>query len=303
MSPLARLIQFLRTRPRRFGRYQIGELLGAGAMGEVHRAWDPEQQRWVALKTLPPQASSEQRARFEREATLSTRVRQPNAVRVLEQGTAADGTAFYTMDLVEGCTLRELVELEGPQTPARVQGWLIQLCAALEAVHGAGLVHRDVKPENVLITRVADGERVTLVDFGLVHELGTPVETQGEFDTLVGTPLYLSPEAITAPDRVGPKSDLYGLGALAYFLLTGEPVFQGADLIDVCCQHLYAEPRPISHGAQRGLGTELERAVLECLAKDPEARPQSAAALASRLKRCRTELATRDQNGALSLAA
>jgi serine/threonine protein kinase len=258
MSPLARLIQFLRTRPRRLGRFQIGELLGSGAMGEVHRAWDPELQRWVALKTIPPQASSQQRARFER---------------------------------------------EGPQAPARVRGWLIQLCAALEAVHGAGLVHRDVKPENVLITRGAEGERVTLVDFGLVHELGTPVETEGEFDTIVGTPLYLSPEAITAPARVGPKSDLYGLGALAYFLLTGRPVFRGADLIDVCCQHLYSEPRPISLGAQPGLESELERAVLDCLAKDPEARPESAAALASRLERCRPEFATQEEHGALSLAA
>jgi serine/threonine-protein kinase len=303
MSPLARLVQFLSTRPRRLGRFQIGELLGSGAMGDVHRAWDPELQSWVALKTLPPQASSEQRARFEREATLSTRFRQRNAVRVFEHGTAADGTPFYTMELVEGSTLRELVEREGPQAPARVRGWLIQLCAALEAVHGAGLVHRDVKPENVLITRDAEGERVTLVDFGLVHELGTPVETDGGFDTIVGTPLYLSPEAITAPDRVGPKSDLYGLGALAYFLLTVEPVFRGADLIDVCCQHLYSEPRPISLGAQPGLESELERAVFECLAKDPDARPESAAALASRLERCRPELATHDQHGALSLAA
>ena len=240
MSPLLRLIHFFR--PGRFGRYQVGELLGAGAMGEVHRAWDRERRCWVALKTLPAEASPEQRARFEREATLSTRFQHQNAVRVLERGIASDGTTFYTMELIEGCTLRELVAREGAQAPARVRGWLMQLCSALAAVHGAGLVHRDVKPENVLLTRIDGHERITLVDFGLVHELGTPAETRGEFDTIVGTPLYLSPEAITAPDRVGPKSDLYGLGALAYFLLTGRPVFEGADLLEVCCQHLYAEP-------------------------------------------------------------
>lgn len=301
MSPLLRLFRFLR--PAGFERYQVRELLGAGAMGEVHRAWDRERRRWIALKTLPARASSQQRERFEREATLGRRVRHANAVRVLERGVTADGTPFYTMELVEGCTLRDLVEREGPQSPERVCDWLIQLSGALAAVHGAGLVHRDVKPENVLITRSNGSERVTLVDFGLVQELGTPVEARGEFATVVGTPLYLSPEAITAPERVGPKSDLYGLGALAYFLLTGAPVFPGSDLIDVCCRHLYSEPRPLALDGSSSCAAALERVVLGCLAKAPDARPPSATALVAQLERCRAEPSTSNPRESLALAA
>jgi len=297
MTHLARLFRLLR--PRRFGRYLVGERLGAGAMGEVHRAWDPRQRCFVALKTLSARATSEQRARFEREATLGLRVRHGNAVRVFERGTASDGSPFYTMELVEGCTLRELVEREGIPSLARVTDWLLQLCAALQAVHGAGLVHRDIKPENVLLARVGGREVVKLADFGLLRELAAPVEN--EAGTIVGTPLYLSPEAITAPERVGPKSDLYGLGALTYFLLTGEPVFAGSGLIEVCCQHLHAAPRALPGSAAR---SGLQRVVLECLAKDPEARPASAAALSARLEACeRTETSSGFRGGALDVAA
>jgi len=275
--------------PVRLGPYTLGSKIGEGAMGEVYRAWNSAAGAWHALKLLPRHASPSDRRRFEKEARLGALVRHPNTVSIIEQAEERQGTCYYAMELLEGTNLQQLVEREGAQPASRVARILGQLAAALEEMHVQGLVHRDVKPENVLLTG-GERELCKLIDFGLVEHVGALAQGQPE-GALIGTPLYISPEAIVAPETVGPRSDLYGLGAVGYFLLRGEPVFRGQSLIEVCCHHLHSTPEPLGlalddRAAGEAGAAELERIVLDCLAKDPGDRPASAAELARRLARC-----------------
>jgi serine/threonine-protein kinase len=152
-------------------------------------------------------------------------------------------------------------------------------------VHGHGLVHRDIKPQNILLCRGADGrERIKLIDFGLVKEIGEdPVSPAS---SVVGTPLYISPEALTVPEAVDARSDIYALGAVAHYLLSGEPVFGGHSVIEVCSHHLLTPPEPSSRIVGWVIGSDLERLVLDCLAKEPSARPADAHELIRRLEAC-----------------
>jgi serine/threonine protein kinase len=269
----------------RLGPYRLEEKIGQGAMGQVYRALHVASGERRAIKLLPPDASTRDRERFEDEAKLGARIHHPNAVSIFDRGQAQDGTPYYAMELLEGTSLQALVEREGPLSATRVIPILRQLCAALEQAHGQGLVHRDIKPDNVLICRRADGsEQVKLIDFGLVRRVSGGSSSAGA-NEVVGTPLYLAPEALTAPASVNAKSDLYALGALAYFLLRGQPVFGGRSVVEVCCQHLHATPAPLALPGS-GIPERLERIVLDCLAKNPSERPASAAELERRLAAC-----------------
>jgi eukaryotic-like serine/threonine-protein kinase len=271
-------------RPQRVGPYMLADKLGEGAMGEVYRAWSTALGGYCAVKLLPRGASPRERLRFEKEARLGAELHHPNTVSIYERGQAGDGTCYYAMELLEGLSLQELVEREGRQTPERVVSILLQLCAALEEAHDKGLVHRDIKPENVLLT----GQRlehVKLIDFGLVERVGELGRGLAA-DAVVGTPLYISPEAIVAPETVGVRSDLYGLGAVAYFLLRGAPVFHGNSVVEVCSHHLHTRPESLSLALGAALPPELERIVMDCLAKDASQRPAHASELARRLSMC-----------------
>lgn len=272
------------AKPQRLGPYTLANKIGEGAMGEVYRAWHPALGGWRAVKLLPRDASARDRQRFEKEARLGAELSHPNTVSIFDRGEARDGTCYYAMELIDGVNLEQLVEREGPQSPARVVHILSQLCAALDEAHGKGLVHRDIKPENVLLTGEAR-DVAKLIDFGLVEQVDA-VADASSLDVLVGTPLYMSPEAIVAPDTVDARSDLYGLGAVAYFLLRGAPVFGGRSVVEVCSHHLHTAPEPLSAALGDGISSELEAIVLDCLAKDPAARPASAAELRRRLALC-----------------
>jgi serine/threonine protein kinase len=273
--------------PRQLGPYTLANKLGQGAMGEVYRARHATLQRWCAIKLLRADASERERLRFAREAELTARLDHPNAVAVHDSGRAADGTPYLVLELLEGMNLQQLVERHGPQPPARVIQILLGVCAALSDAHGAGVIHRDIKPDNVMLCRKEGGaEQAKLLDFGLAKHVADAAEPSESANSLVGTPLYLSPEAITAPASVDVQADLYGLGAVAYFLLTGAPVFSGSSLVEVCAHHLHSTPEPVSHLSEHPVSDDLDRLISDCLAKDPLDRPASAAELARRLSRC-----------------
>lgn len=272
---------------RQLGPYTLHDEIGRGAMGAVYRAWHAPLQRWCAIKLLPAGASERDLLRFEKEVQLTARLNHPNTISVYDYGRASDGTAYYAMELLEGISLQQLVERHGAQAPGRVIQILMQMCAALSEAHDAGLVHRDIKPDNVVLCGQGGLRDVAkLLDFGLVKQLTDASDTSQSSHALVGTPLYLSPEAITAPESVGAASDVYGLGAVAYFLLTGAPVFNGRNVIEVCSHHLHSTPDQPSRVAGHAIARDLEHVVLDCLEKDPLDRPASAAELGQRLARC-----------------
>jgi serine/threonine protein kinase len=270
---------------RRVGPYALGERIAAGAMGEVYRARHLGSGHVRALKLLSPDAGEREQRQFEREACAGARLDHPNTVAVHDYGKASDGTPYLAMELLDGISLEQLVRREGPQAPERVVGILLQIAAGLAEVHGLGLVHRDIKPQNILLCRGVDGEEsVKLIDFGLVKDVNDASASPAS--TIVGTPLYIAPEALTTPDAVDGRSDLYGLGAVAHFLLSGEPVFGGRSVLEACSHHLLTAPEPLSRVVGWKLGSDLERLVLDCLAKEPSSRPADAREVILRLERC-----------------
>jgi eukaryotic-like serine/threonine-protein kinase len=273
---------------RQLGQYVLERKIGQGGMGEVYRARHAMLRRPTAVKLLTGDGSEAQLRRFEKEVQLTARLTHPNTISVFDYGRTPDGIFYYAMELLDGMTLEQLVKEHGPQLPSRVIHVLVQVCGALTEAHHIGLVHRDIKPANIHLCRRGEiPDFVKVLDFGLVREVDRGPEakaSQTNVNTVVGTPLYLSPEAILTPDKVSSSADLYGLGCVAYFLLTGKPPFEGDNVVAICANHLHTPPAPLSkHGS---VPADLERVVLRCLAKDPVDRPESAAALARELAAC-----------------
>jgi len=265
----------------RVGPYQLHEQIGEGGMGVVFRATHTELGSTVAIKLLAPgRDNRERRERFEHESELTSRLAHPNTVAVYARGRTPSGVPFYAMEYVDGVDLEALVQRNGPLDPHRVTNILAQLAGALAEAHALGFVHRDVKPSNVVLRDAGgDSEVAKLLDFGLAQELGAHASTAPDLGRVVGTPLYLPPEAILSPERIDPRSDLYALGALGYFLLVGEPPFSGATVAEVCAHHLHTAPPSPSRRVARVVPHALEALILRCLAKSPESRPESAARL------------------------
>jgi serine/threonine-protein kinase len=271
---------------RQLGQYTLEEKLGEGGMGVVYRARHAMLRRPTAVKLLKPERMGEAGLRrFEREVQLTAGLSHPNTVTVFDYGRTSDGIFYYAMEYLEGLGLDQLVAADGPQPPGRVVHILRQVLEALAEAHGVGLVHRDVKPGNVILCeRGGLSDVAKVVDFGLVKDLEADGGATHEA-TLVGTPLYLAPEAIRSPNADA-RADLYSVGAVAYFLLTGRHVFEGGTIIEICGHHLHTRPTPPSERLGRPLPDALEAWVLACLEKDPARRPPSAAEAAARLARC-----------------
>ena len=268
---------------RVFGQYTLETKIGEGGMGAVWRAHHALLRRPTAIKLLPPGRMGEPAIkRFEREVQVTARLTHPNSVAIYDYGRTRDGIFYYAMELLDGMDLERLVEAHGAQPPGRVVHVVSQICGALAEAHDLGLVHRDVKPANVLLSpRANEHEFAKIVDFGLVQSMqltGQLTSISGS-QVITGTPLYMSPEAILTPDAVTGRSDLYSLGALAWYLLVGRPPFEGDSLLEVCSQHLQSEPRRPSAVLGRSLPADLEDILLGCLAKQPADRPADARAL------------------------
>ena len=243
--------------------------------------------RPTAIKLLPRERAGEASlVRFEREVQMTAQLSHPNTVAIYDYGRTPDGVFYYAMEYLDGINLEDLVRVYGPQPPGRVIAILDQVCGALSEAHGHGLVHRDIKPANIILTeRGGEPDVAKVVDFGLVKPLtqGDPEVTASTSGTLTGTPRYMSPETMTMPEAGDPRSDLYALGAVGYYLLTGHAVFEAATVAEIIGHHLHTEPVAPSRRAGRPISSDLESLILQCLRKRPEDRPQSAAALAELL--------------------
>src|SRR5262249_29030822 len=276
------------ARAKRLGQYTLGEKLGEGGMGVVFRAEHQMLKRPTAIKVLPPQSAGEQNLRrFEREAQMTARLANPHTCSIYDYGRTPEGAFYYVMEFLDGVDLERLVRESGPLPPGRVVHILEQVCESLAEAHGIGLIHRDIKPANILISLhggIPDFAKV--VDFGLVKSVAGPEGTRLTSENMIaGTPQYLAPETIRDGRTSDPRSDLYALGAVAYYLLCGKPVFDGP-AIDVIRKHLQEAPEPPSAGLGRPLSPKLDAVVLACLEKSPDSRPESAQALADRLAAC-----------------
>jgi eukaryotic-like serine/threonine-protein kinase len=272
---------------RQLGQYTLEEKIGEGGMGTVYRARHAMLRRPTAVKLLPAaRAGGDRLERFEREVQLTSRLTHPNTVAVFDYGRTADGVFYYAMEYLDGLNLDDVVRLDGPLPAGRVAHILRQVAGALVEAHGVGLIHRDIKPANVILLADygAAADVAKVVDFGLVKELDGRADLTR--DQIAGTPLYLSPEAIRAPEQVDARSDLYSLGAVGYFLLTGTPVFPGRNALEICGHHLHT---PASSPAERlgePVSAKLSALLLACLEKDPGKRPASAKELIARLAAC-----------------
>jgi eukaryotic-like serine/threonine-protein kinase len=272
----------------RVGQYVLREKVGEGGMGVVYRATHALLRRDTAVKLLlPDRVSAPSLQRFEREVKLTAQLTHPNTVAIFDYGRTPDGVFYYAMEYLEGGDLERLVAYAGPLEPRRAIWILEQVCRALSEAHALGLVHRDIKPSNVLLCeRGREGDVAKLLDFGLVMDLNAaPTAGSAASNTLEGTPLYIAPESINSTEEVGAVSDLYSLGAVAFFLLTGDTPFSGSSIVEVCMAHLHAEPRPPSE-LRPGISPALDAVVLRCLAKEPAARYRTALELREALLAC-----------------
>jgi eukaryotic-like serine/threonine-protein kinase len=275
---------------RQLGQYVIEQKIGEGGMGEVYRARHGMMRRPTALKLLRADAGERNLVRFEREVQLTARLTHPNTITIFDYGRTDDDVFYYAMELLDGANLQRIVEVGGPQAEGRVMRILTMACGALAEAHAIGLIHRDIKPANIMLcTQGGERDVVKVLDFGLVKELKVDGDVGASIaNTLAGTPQYMAPESILSPNSVDARTDIYALGAAAYYLLAGSELFDGKSIVEVCSQHMLQEPAPL---AARGvtISADLEAVVLACLQKKPDRRPQSMVELRRRLEACAVE--------------
>jgi serine/threonine-protein kinase len=284
------------SQARRMGSYELVERIGAGGMGEVWKAKHRMLVRPAAIKFIRPAALGDDGTvlrRFEREAQATSRLSSPHSVDLYDFGIADDGTLYYVMELLQGIDLKSIVERFGPMPPERTIHILRQVCHSLADAHQTGLVHRDIKPSNIYVCRSGNEyDFVKVLDFGLVKYVGA--ETGALEVTMEGiasgTPGYMAPEMLSDSRHVDARSDLYALGCVAYWLLTGAIVFPGESALAILLRHAKDEPPPPSSRTAQRIPGDLERFVLDCLQKAPEQRPQTATEASRRLAECARSL-------------
>jgi eukaryotic-like serine/threonine-protein kinase len=269
---------------QQLGQYTLVRKIGEGGMGVVYLAHHDLLRRPTAVKLLhPDRIGHDNMQRFEREVRHMSQLTHPNTVAVFDYGRSFEGTFYYAMEYLAGIDLHNLVMRHGKQPAERVRQIMIQVCGALQEAHDRGISHRDIKPANIILCeRGAMPDVAKVVDFGLAKELAK--ESGASTQVVVGTPAFVSPEAVTDPNSVGPASDLYALGCVAYFLLTARKVFSGNTAVDICIQHVTKQPVPPSQAANVRVPQPLEDIIMTCLAKQPSGRPPSANDLGDRLR-------------------
>jgi tRNA A-37 threonylcarbamoyl transferase component Bud32 len=281
------------TKARAIGSYELVTKLGEGGMGDVWLGRHRMLARPAAVKLIRPELlghdlRSRETAvlRFEREATATAALRSTHTIDVYDFGVTEDGAFFYVMEFLEGLSLDSLIKRFGPIGPGRAIQLLRQACHSLGEAHARGLIHRDVKPANIFTCRLGpDCDFVKVLDFGLVKRTGTvqgqPLTLQG---VTAGTPAFMPPEIALGEVEVDGRADIYALSCVAYWLLTGQPVFKGESAVATALAHVREAPVPPSLRTEIALPAELDALILDCLAKDPADRPQTMAELDARLE-------------------
>jgi hypothetical protein len=273
---------------RQLGQYTLERKIGSGGMGSVYRARHTFLRRPTAVKMLnADNVTTDSLARFEREVQLTSQLCHPNTIAVYDYGKTADGTFYYAMEYLDGVSLEELVKAWGPLPEGRVVAILRQICGSLAEAHAVNLIHRDIKPANIIVSaRAGLTDFVKVLDFGLVKAADAEEAAKlTQANVTVGTPHYLSPEAVENPESVTPLSDVYAIGAVAYYLVTGTQVFAGKTVMEICMKHVRTPPEPPSRRLGKPVSAGLEELILRCLAKKPGDRPQGTRVLAEELER------------------
>lgn len=259
----------------KLGQYTLGEKLGEGGMGEVYKATHAMLRRPTAIKLLRAQDSDQAVQRFEREVQITSQLTHPNTISIFDYGRTENGTFYYVMEYLAGLSLDRLVTQAGPLPEGRTIHLLRQICESLREAHLQGLIHRDIKPANIMICqRGGIYDFVKVLDFGLVKDVSSSENVKlTAASTVTGTPQYLSPEAIQHPDHTDSRSDIYAVGAVGYFMLTGTPVFEGNKPIEVLQKHLSDAVELPSHRVKHPVAEDLEQIIIRCLDKSREKRP------------------------------
>jgi serine/threonine-protein kinase len=275
---------------KQLGQYRLKKRLGSGGMGEVYLAEHQMMKRPCAVKLIRPEKSGDPRmlARFEREVRATAKLSHWNSIDIYDYGRTADGTFYYVMEFLPGHNIGEIVEEYGPFSPARTIYLMDQVCAALNEAHGQGLVHRDIKPANIFCAyRGGIFDVAKLLDFGLAKPM---IELGGDHHltmegTVTGSPLFMSPEQASGDERIDARSDIYSLGAVMYYMLTGRPPFSFDNPVKVMIAHASHDVTP-PRQFNPDLPLDVEEIILRCLEKDPEHRYQDVLGL----KRALTEV-------------
>ena len=296
LAVFSRSLYFMRIRARRgdapadrLGQYNLEEKIGEGGLGEVWKASHVLLRRPTAVKRLHRNSvDDEDLLRFEREVQLTSRLTSPHTVRIYDYGISPEGVFYYAMEYLDGADMVRIVKRTGPLPEGRVLALIVQACSALEEAHSRGIIHRDVKPANLIVSaHGVELDFVVVTDFGLAKELWTqdPANITNP-RVAVGTPRYLAPEALRKDGSVDELGDIYALGATAYFMLTGSDAVTGDSVLDVLRSVLLEPPESPSARLQRPVSPDIEKIIMQCLEKDPADRPKSAQALSMALREC-----------------
>jgi len=285
------IITYLRTKAdeaKELGRYRLKEKIGSGGMGDVYLAEHRLMKRPCAIKVIRAEKAGDPRAiaRFEREVKATSRLNHWNSISIYDYGRTSDGTFFYVMEYVTGLSLQELVVRRGALAPARAIYLLKQICSALIEAHSMQLVHRDIKPANLMVTELGSAfDVVKLLDFGLAKPVtdALPKNEDSELTvagSLTGSPLYMSPEQALGEMQADQRSDIYAVGGVAFYMLTGRPTFESGATLKVLLSHIHEKAVAPSSVQKNGHGPPISPAldaiVLKCLEKSPSERFQTA---------------------------
>jgi len=282
---------------RNMGQYQLQERIAVGGMGEIWRASHRFLARPAAIKVIQPEkvdpldrsAAAEVLERFEREAQATATLESLHTVRVYDFGRTDDGEFYYAMELLNGFDVEQLVERYGPIGPARAVHLLVQACDSLAEAHALGQVHRDIKPSNLFLCKVGLAfDVIKVLDFGLVTRAGSEETRDARLqdEGMAGTPAYMAPEQVLAVTTIDERADIYALGCVAYWMITGHTLFDIERPLAMAVAHVKAPPMPPSRRTEMPVPKDLEAVIMQCLEKEPARRPATAEELSTMLLAC-----------------